>query len=274
LALKESDWQREAALKRELLGIRGQSGDGNGGATGYLINQYMESTGADFPTALYAVQTGLRQGTNYNNGVITPINGVIESKGRMKQGEAIGTEIGKRVGEAAGTLQFLEANMPKLDQVATELSALGKTATYTKAGQAKNILTRELGGEVGQGGVDRAAYIAKVDNEVLPLLRDTFGAAFTVAEGEKLRATLGGDNLSPPEKDAVLKAFISQKKSQIQSLKRQIGPQGQGSNPALSQPYDQIKPADSPPQFTEGQVAINPQTGERMVFQRGQWVRQ
>jgi dephospho-CoA kinase len=248
LALKESDWQREAALKRELLGIRGQSGGGNGGATGYLINQYMESTGADFPTALYAVQTGLRQGTNYNNGVITPINGVIESKGRMKQGEAIGTEIGKRVGEAAGTLQFLEANMPKLEQVTAELSKLGQTATYTKAGQLSNATQKELGMDTPQGAVDRTAYIAKVDNEILPLLRDTFGAAFTVKEGETLRSTLGNPNYSPAEKDAVLKAFIDQKKQQVTAIKRQIGSNpygnpnaGQG-NPAINQDYSQIQP--------------------------------
>lgn len=192
---------------------------------------------------------------------------------------AIQSEIGKRQGEAAGTLGFLEANMPKLEQMTNELSTLGKTATYTKAGQARNVVTRELGGQVPQGGIDRAAYIAKVDNEVLPLLRDTFGAAFTVVEGEKLRATLGGDNLSPPEKDAVLRAFIAQKKSQVEALKRQVGPQGQGSNPAITQPdYSQIQPAITtaatvPPleQDQDGDTATGP-NGEKLIFRGGRWV--
>ncbi len=261
-ALDETKWQRNADLQRELVGLRGKSGGDAGGATGYLINQYMQSTGADFPTALYAVQTGLRQGLNYNNGAVSPMQGVIESKGNIKQGEAIGTEIGKRVGEAAGTLQFLEANLPKLEQVTADLSKLGQTATYTKAGQLSNAAQKELGMATPQGAVDRTAYIAKVDNEILPLLRDTFGAAFTVKEGETLRATLGDPNYSPAEKDAVLKAFIDQKKEQVTALKRQVGSNpygnpyaGQG-NQAVNTPYDQIQPLlsmEQPVQPMQGQ---------------------
>lgn len=243
-AAKEMDWQRNADLQRELIGLRGQSGDGGGGATGYLIKQYMDATGSDFPTALYAVQTGLRQGTNYNNGVITPMQGVAEAKGNIKRGEAIGAEIGQRVGEAAGTLNFLEANLPKLEQVTADLSKLGKTATYTQAGQLKNVAQKEMGLGANQGAIDRTAYIAKVDNEILPLLRDTFGAAFTVKEGEALRATLGDPNKTPDEKDAVLNAFLEQKKSQVTALRRQVGQNpyaGQG-NPAINQDYSQIQP--------------------------------
>ena len=261
---KEMEWQRNADLQRELIGMRSKSGGDPGGATGYLISQYMQATGADFPTALYAVQTGLRQGTNFNNGVITPIQGSIEAKGQMKQGEAIGSEIGKRVGEAAGTLNFLEANLPKLEQVTSDLSELGKTATYTKAGQLSNVMQKELGMDTPQGAVDRTAYIAKVDNEILPpLLRDTFGAAFTVKEGETLRATLGDPNYSPAEKDAVLSAFIDQKKQQVMALKRQIGQNpyvGQG-NPAINTPYDQIPPLmnlDMPVQPMQGGNTLPP----------------
>lgn len=265
-AAKEMDWQRNADLQRELIGLRGQSGDGGGGATGYLIKQYMDATGSDFPTALYAVQTGLRQGTNYNNGVITPMQGVAEAKGNIKRGEAIGAEIGQRVGEAAGTLNFLEANLPKLEQVTADLSKLGKTATYTQAGQLKNVAQKEMGLGANQGAIDRTAYIAKVDNEILPLLRDTFGAAFTVKEGEALRATLGDPNKTPDEKDAVLNAFLEQKKSQVTALRRQVGQNpyaGQG-NPAVNQDYSNIQPlleADMNAQMPQGGAVQPPPMG-------------
>ena len=73
------------------------------------------------------------------------------------------------------------------------------------------------------GAVARAEYIATVANEILPLLRQTFGAAFTAAEGESLKATLGDPNSSPAEKDAQLKAFIAAKERQIRSKQRRVG---------------------------------------------------
>ena len=97
----------------------------------------------------------------------------------------------------------------------------------------------------------------------LPLLRDTFGAAFTVKEGETLRATLGDPNYSPAEKDAVLSAFIDQKNNKVMALKRQIGQNpyvGQG-NPAINTPYDQIPPLmnlDMPVQPMQGGNTLPP----------------
>jgi hypothetical protein len=233
---REMDFQRKADLQREMMGMR-QSDTSDGGATGALVKKYMESTGADFPSALYAVQTGMRQGTSYNNGSIAPIAGYADVKAGVKSAEAQAQEIGKRSGEAAGTLSFLEANIPKLEQTAQELSALGKTATYTSTGQFLDTARKELGFDPRQSAVDRTAYIAKVDNEVLPLLRDTFGAAFTLKEGEALRATLGDPNKTPQEKDAVLNAFIGQKKTQIDALRRQTG---------MAQPQN-MPPAGQPP---------------------------
>jgi len=43
---------------------------------------------------------------------------------------------------------------------------------------------------------------------ILPTLKATFGAQFTVKEGEWLLATLGDANLSPPEKKAALDARV------------------------------------------------------------------
>jgi hypothetical protein len=120
-------------------------------------------------------------------------------------------------------LADLEAGLPALEGVTKKLSALGKEATYTKAGQMRDIAARQAGLPT-KSSVARAEYIATVNNEVLPLLRQTFGAAFTAQEGESLKITLGDPNASPAEKDAQLKAFINSKKRQIETKKRRINP--------------------------------------------------
>lgn len=130
---------------------------------------------------------------------------------------------GKATGESAAKLTSMRAQRPRLEQVVNELSSLGQKATYTHAGQLSDAAMRQLGLPVGEGAIARAEYIAKIDNEVLPLLRQTFGAQFTEREGQSLKNTLGDPNKSPQEKDAVLRAFIEQKVAEIESLERATG---------------------------------------------------
>lgn len=163
-------------------------------------------------------------------------------KPQIAEQSAAMSEVGKAQGQAEAALSEQQATFPRLEQVAKELSELGKKATYTRAGRLEDTLQREAGLPVGEDAVARTEYISKVDNEVLPLLRQTFGAQFTEREGESLKVTLGDPNKSPEEKDAVLRSFIAQKKAQIETSKRRVGPQGQGANPAMYKPYDQIKP--------------------------------
>lgn len=115
------------------------------------------------------------------------------------------------------------ASMPQLMNTVEQLSELGKKATYTLAGQGANFLRREAGLEPTEGAVARREYISLVDNQILPLLRQTFGAQFTEREGESLKQTLGDVNASPEEKDAVLRSFIDQKIATIQTMQRQQG---------------------------------------------------
>lgn len=133
---------------------------------------------------------------------------------------AAGRETGKATGEAESLLEDMTANMPRLTTVVKELSGLGKKATYTMVGQGVDTLRRQAGVDVGEAAIARKEYISKVDNEILPLLRQTFGAQFTEKEGQSLKATLGDPNASPAEKDAVLTSFIETKKGQIESLRR------------------------------------------------------
>ncbi len=137
---------------------------------------------------------------------------------------------GKTDAENVALYESVSSKMPGLRTVVDQLAALSDTATYTHSGQAMDALKREFGLPVGQGAIDRTSYISIVDNQILPLLRDTFGAQFTVQEGESLRATLGDPNKSPEEKKAVLNAFIEQKYRNVEAMKRDIPGQGGSGN--------------------------------------------
>lgn len=135
---------------------------------------------------------------------------------------AFGTASGKADVENTQAYQSLSSKMPGLRAVVRELGEVGKTATYTLAGQARDIVTKEAGMEPSAGAIARTKYIAMVDNQILPLLRDVFGAAFTVKEGETLRATLGDPNKTPAEKQVVLEAFIAQKERDVLALASRV----------------------------------------------------
>jgi hypothetical protein len=133
-----------------------------------------------------------------------------------------GAEREKKIGQGEGEAQTayisMTSKMPGLEQVVSELRNVGEQATYTGLGQMYNWGRKELGMDPTESAVARTKYIAMVDNQILPLLRDTFGAQFTVQEGESLRATLGDPNKTPQEKQEVLEAFIEQKRRDVEAL--------------------------------------------------------
>lgn len=132
-------------------------------------------------------------------------------------------KIGAGQGDAAESLTSMRSKMPGLEKVVKQLDALSETATYTLSGQGLDFARRQLGMDPRAEAIARKQYVAMVDNQVLPLLRDTFGAAFTEREGATLRATLGDPDVSPKEKQAVLKAFIEQKRRDIEALESRTG---------------------------------------------------
>ena len=144
---------------------------------------------------------------------------------RLQQAAASaeGTAVGKEAGEAKARLSAAIATYPKLEGVVNTLKDLGKKASYSWASRAKDEIAIQMGGEASEGAIARGAYIATVKNNILPLLRQTFGAAFTAAESDSLLATLGDPNTHPSIKDAVLEAFIAQKYADIQAMQRQVG---------------------------------------------------
>jgi len=125
-------------------------------------------------------------------------------------------------GESFTELNAMKASLPGLLSVVKNLATLSDTATYTLFGQGFDWAAKQLGFGATQGATDRAKFTAIVDNQVLPLLRQTFGAAFTAEEGNRLRATLGDADLSPAEKQAQLEAFIDQKIRDIEAKESEI----------------------------------------------------
>lgn len=135
---------------------------------------------------------------------------------------AVGTGAGKADVETQSAFDSLNSKLPGLKSVVSELGDLAEKATYTTAGKLWDDVVRETGNIPTEGALARTKYMSMVDNQVLPLLRDTFGAAFTVQEGESLRATLGAPDKSPAEKKAVLEAFIEQKVRDLEALQRRL----------------------------------------------------
>lgn len=120
-------------------------------------------------------------------------------------------------------LSNLDANMTGLLDVVGNLKELGQKSTFTMKGRAFDAVTRELGFNVGEGANARAKFIAVIDNQILPLLKQTFGAAFTFPEGQSLKKTLGDPNASPSEKNAQLDAFIEGKFREAQAAREKLG---------------------------------------------------
>lgn len=184
-----------------------------------------------------AIQTKLPDGVTISSGVEKMDLGTQWGIIDKRTGQIVGYQpkdirgkereevIGKGEGEASVSLDSVKSKMPGLEKVVQDLDALSKDATYTLVGQGLNFFGRQLGMEPREAAVARSKYISTVDNQVLPLLRDTFGAAFTVKEGETLRNTLGDPDKTPTEKQAVLKSFIEQKRRDVEALERRVGKQ-------------------------------------------------
>ena len=139
--------------------------------------------------------------------------------------KAYGTAIGAAAGTAAGAVatsaNSLASKMPGLEGVVSEMDKLANDATYTTTGRLWNNIVSETGNGPTAGALARTKYIAMANNQILPLLRDTFGAQFTEQEGQRLMATMGDPNLTPVEKQAALTAFIEQKKNDLAALQDQ-----------------------------------------------------
>ena len=114
-----------------------------------------------------------------------------------------------------------EAGLPGLIEATGNLKELAGVATSTYAGRFFDSIAKESGWGSTKGANARAKYIAIIDNQVLPLLKQTFGGAMTEGEGLRLSNTFGDPNATPEQKMLQTEAFIEQKKRDIEGLKTQ-----------------------------------------------------
>jgi hypothetical protein len=154
-----------------------------------------------------------------------------ETAADAEESRSRGSALGTRNAEDEIRLVDMQRNMPGLLRTVAQLDELSGIATFGLAAVAADDARRALGQEVSAGGQARAEYIAIVDNEILPLLRITFGAAFTVEEGARLRATLGNENGTPAERRATLDAFIQRKQVELESYGGVMPPPPGGPTP-------------------------------------------
>ena len=143
-------------------------------------------------------------------------------------------------GDVLTALQRSQAALPGLTDAVGQLKELATIATSTLGGKIFDAAVKQTGFGSTKGATARAKFIAIVNNQVLPLLKETFGAAFTAQEGESLKATMGDPDSSPAEKQVQLEAFIEQKTRDIQTKKTQLSLSEDSLNQLTSASDDEL----------------------------------
>lgn len=180
-----------------------------------------------------------------------------ETEPEIQKEVAISKVTGKLLGEDIDLLENMEASLPQLRDVTKELLTLVNDATFTTTGKVWNTIAKEAGYST-KGGTARARMESIADNEILPLLKQTFGSAFTEGEGARLRKTLIDPDSTPDAKMASLEAFINSKERQIRTLRKKTG-------------QEEAPQEQAAQEYPEGTVIKNA-AGQRMQMTSGEWV--
>ena len=138
-------------------------------------------------------------------------------------------------GEALTDLSKMQASMPGLESAVSQLRELSEISTSTLGGRFFDTMVKETGFGATKGGTARTKIIAIINNQMLPLLKDTFGGAMTEGEGERLAATMGDPDQTHEGRMAALDAFIDQKRRTISGLKNEVGTPNQAPPAQLSE---------------------------------------
>ena len=136
---------------------------------------------------------------------------VSAARSKIESDIAVARAEGQARGETLTSLQQAQAGLPGLISVVDQLKNLAPIVTHTIAGKIMDTASKELGFGATKGSTAKAKFVAIINNQVLPLLKPTFGGSFSVQEGESLKATMGDPNSSPEEKIAQLTIIINSK---------------------------------------------------------------
>lgn len=177
----------------------------------------------------------------------------LQYKPEIARQTAAQSAVGANQGEKQVAFQNFEASLPQLEQTMGILYSVADRASYTLTNQGIDFFQNQLGFNPGDDAAARTYYENTVLNEILPLLKPTFGAAFTKTEGEWLLGTLGDINLSPTQKRAALQSRVDSWKRHYATLAAQSG------NEQSLQPFQNFPP--------QKQIQVhNPQTGESFMI--------
>lgn len=139
-----------------------------------------------------------------------------------KGGEALDKKRGENYAEDLNAYNNLVANLPTLEAMVEELDTLADKGTHTTTGRVIDTILKEGFDKTSSGALASAGYETRVNQNLLPLLRQTFGAAFTEKDREALTKTLGNPYEMPAIKKDTLKSFIENKKREIESKRRKL----------------------------------------------------
>lgn len=161
--------------------------------------------------------TGTAEGESESANLIADTKAGIETAVTLAKADA------ESRGETLSELQAANASMPSLIAVVDELKQLAPMVTSTMAGNVFDFAVKESGFGSTEGSTAKAKFTSVINNQILPLLKQTFGAAFTVDEKNELKATMGNVDATAEEKIVQLNAFIEGKIRSIQDKERQLG---------------------------------------------------
>lgn len=131
-------------------------------------------------------------------------------------------EEAKQYVDDLNAVRTARSNFPQLEANVNRLRELSPDATFTEAGKLRDYVAKQFG-VTTDGAKARAELESIVNNAVLPLLKQTFGAAFTAEEGLRLQKTLANPDATDQEKIAELDTFIKQKMADIETKERKLG---------------------------------------------------
>ena len=180
---------------------------GGGDGVSHLLKRY-EAPGS----AVVAGVPNVVNRSSDNLGVLTPLSTIGDESASASQ-----ISKAKEEGSQKSKLQWAG----QVDTVG-ELKELAVMATSTLGGRAWDVIVKESGFASTKGATARAKFIAIVNNQVLPLLKQTFGGSFSIQEGQELKASMGDPDASPTEKMAQLQAFIDQKYRTMEAKQNQF----------------------------------------------------
>jgi len=147
----------------------------------------------------------------------------LKLKPKITRAVALAKKDAESRGESLTDLKRMNAAMPGLIDVVDDLKLLAPIATSTLGGRVFDIAVKETGFGSTKGGTARSKFVATINNQVLPLLRLTFGSAFTEKEGESLKKSMSDPDSTVDSKLAQLDAFITQKRRNIEALELEVG---------------------------------------------------